>query len=116
MTSGPQRQLSQLTEFFILRVLPNKVRTLQGLLAYALDDGLHGHDIPELRLYEKGIHLIHLRKERANGLVTSRLVGHGLMNVIDQLASSIIVRWTDLGSKRENSPGRLRIRMDLEMG
>src|SRR5271168_1452474 len=72
---------SELTEFLILRVLSNEVRTLQCLITYALNDGLHGFNIPQFCLGEKGIHLSHLRKESANGVVTSRLVDNYLINI-----------------------------------
>ena len=77
---------SVLTEFLILRVLSNKIRTLQCLLAYALDDGLHEFDLSQFCLCEKSIDPVHLRKERANGVVASRLVDNRLAN-IDQIAS-----------------------------
>src|SRR5437879_391772 len=47
-------------------------------MTYALNDGLHGLDIPQFCCYEKGIHLIHLRKERANRVVASHLVNNSL--------------------------------------
>jgi hypothetical protein len=78
---------SVLTEFLILRVLSNEIRTLQCLLAYALHDGLHGLDIPEFSLCEKSIDSMHLRKQRVNGVVASRLVNNRLAN-INQIASS----------------------------
>jgi hypothetical protein len=71
---------SVLTEFLILRVLSNEIRTLQCLLAYALDDGLHEFDISQFCLCEESIDPVHLRKERANGVVASRLVDNHLAN------------------------------------
>ena len=69
---------SALTEFLILRVLSNEIRTFQCLVAYTLDDGLHELDISQFCLYEKSIDPVHLRKERANGVVASRLVDNRL--------------------------------------
>ena len=76
-----------LTEFLILRVLSNEIRTLQCLVAYALDDGLHGLDISQICLCEKIIDLMHLRKERANGVVASRLVDNRLANIHQSVSS-----------------------------
>jgi hypothetical protein len=78
---------SVLTEFLILRVFSNEIRTLQCLVAYALDDALHGLDISQFCLYEKSIDPMHLRKKRANGVIASRLVDNRLAN-INQIASS----------------------------
>jgi len=78
---------SVLTEFLILRVLSNEIRTFQCLAAYALDNGLHEFDILQFCLCEKSIDCMHLRKERANGVVASRLVDNHLVN-INQIASS----------------------------
>ena len=78
---------SILTEFLILRVLSNEIRTLQCLVAYVLDDRLHELDISQFCLCEKSIDFIHLRKERANGVVASRLIDNRLVN-INQIVSS----------------------------
>ena len=94
LTQVPRRQ-GRLTEFLVLRVLPNEIRTLQGLMTYALDDSLHGLDVAQFCCYEKSIHLIHLRKERANAVVTSRLVDNSLTNV-GQVVSLVNVQWADL--------------------
>ena len=52
---------SALTEFLILRVLSNEIRTFQCLVAYTLDDGLHELDISQFCLYEKSIDPVHPR-------------------------------------------------------
>jgi hypothetical protein len=72
---------SVLTELLILRVLSNEIRTFQCLTAYALDNGLHEFDILQFCLYEKSIDPVHLRKERANGVIASRLVDNHLVNI-----------------------------------
>ena len=86
MTSTPK---SQLTEIIILRVFSNEIRTLQGLMTNTLDHALHGLDISKFFFHEKRIHLIHLRKERANGVVTSCLVDNYLININRQVASPV---------------------------
>ena len=114
-TPVSQMPTSVLTEFLILRILSNEIRTFQCLMAYALDDGLHELDITQFCLCEKSIDPMHLRKERANGVVASRLVDDRLAN-INQIASSGYVERADLGSKRKDSPCGLHIRVDLCMG
>jgi hypothetical protein len=86
---------TQLTEFLILRVFSNEIRTLQSLIAYTLDHGLHGLNILKIFFHEKSIHLIHLRKERANGVVTSFLVNNHLININRQIASPVNVGWAE---------------------
>ena len=87
--------LTQLTEILILRVFSNEIRTLQRLITYTLDHGLHGLNIPKIFFHEKSIHLIHLRKERANGFVTSCLVDNHLINIDHQIALLVNVRWAE---------------------
>ena len=106
---------SQLTEFLILRVLLNEIQTLQRLTIYVLDDGLHELNMLQFCHQERGIHLIHLQKKRANGVIKSRLGDNYLIN-IDENASPINVRQADLGNKREDGPCCLGIRVDLSMG
>jgi len=106
---------SVLTEFLILRVLSDEIGTFQCLVAYALDDGLHELDVSQFCLCEKSIDPMHLRKERANGVVASRLVDNRLAN-INQIASSGNVERAHLGSKRKDGPCGLHIWVDLCMG
>jgi len=55
-------------------------------MTYALNDGLHGSDIPEFFLGEKGIYFIHLRKKRANRVVSTLLVNDFLYNIAQILS------------------------------
>lgn len=69
-----------LTEFLVLSVLSNKIRALQRLLRYSLDNFLHRLDIPELCICENDIHFVHLGQQRANsGISILLVVGLGVM-------------------------------------